>query len=57
MILKCVEIGGIWDSARTASTGVEQTRLMMALTTSICALSSLLLVVVIVVEQATALMA
>ena len=42
MAWKHIEIGGSWDSARTASTEVERTRSVMALAASICTLSSLL---------------
>ena len=45
MVLKSVEIGGSLDSARTASTGVERTRLVMALVASNCTSPSLLVVV------------
>ena len=42
MVWKRVEIGGSWDSVRTDSTGVERTRLVMALAASNCTHSSLL---------------
>ena len=42
MVLKRVEIGVSWDSARAASTGVERTRPVMAQAASNSAYSSLL---------------
>ena len=45
MVWKCVEIGGSWDSARTASTWFERTRLVMALAASNWTFSCLLVVI------------
>ena len=42
ILWKHVEIGGSWDFASTASTGVEQTRPVMALVASNWTFSSLL---------------
>ena len=45
IVWKCVEIGGSLDSARTASTGVERMRPLMALAVFNWTFASLLVVV------------
>ena len=46
MVWKHVAMGGRWGPARTASTGVDRTRPVMALPISNCTLSSLLVMIV-----------